>query len=75
MDDDEIYESFVVFVSNVLKNKGVKEQHIDLYLDEIFHFGDFPGIYEGISSGELWDDFQQWAETEDEDSEWYDNDF
>lgn len=68
--DDEVTESFITFVSKVLKNKGVEEKVIESYLDEIFNFGDLEN-YVGISSGELIKDFFLWTEAENEDDEWY----
>jgi len=72
MREDEYYKSFDEFVTRILRKYGVEDEFIEVYLDEVFNFGDF-GNYEGISSGDLYEDFQQWIRAQDETSEWYDD--
>jgi hypothetical protein len=71
-EEEDIYNNFQNFVYRVLKKREVGDEFIEVYLDEIFSYGDIDD-YRNISSSKLIEDFNVWIEAQDSDSDWYAN--
>jgi hypothetical protein len=69
-EEEDIYNNFQNFVYRVLKKREVEDEFIEVYLDEIFSYGDIDD-YRNISSSKLIEDFNVWIDAQDSDSDWY----
>ena len=75
MSDEEYYESFKKFVISTLKQHEVIDEHIEIYLDEIFKMNDIKA-YEGISEKNLYEDFLEYKNDQiEQDEDLYSYDF
>ena len=62
---DEDYDSFTEWITRILKKHGFKEKKIDLYLDDLFHYGDID-LYQHVMEKDLVNDFEKYWQNEDE---------
>ena len=62
---DEDYDNFTEWVTRILKKHGFKEKKIDLYLDDLFHYGDID-LYQHVMEKDLVNDFEEYWRNEDE---------
>ena len=62
---DEDYDNFTEWVTRILKKHGFKEKKIDLYLDDLFHYGDID-LYQHVMEKDLVNDFEKYWQNEDE---------
>jgi hypothetical protein len=75
MSNEEYNESFKKFVISTLKQHEVIDEHIKIYLDEIFKMNDVKA-YEGISEKNLYEDFLEYKNDQiEQDEDLYSYDF
>ena len=59
------YGRFTEWITRILKKHGFKEKKIDLYLDDLFHYGDID-LYQHVMEKDLVNDFEEYWRNEDE---------